>query len=181
MHLTASPVKQLAVQHGLPVLQPTTLKTEEAQQAIAQLDRDIQRERPRDLDRECLTCRNDLQGWEECDARLLGDRRPRVGQWPQGDPGSRMSLLLFRVDDRLIHGQVVIGWGRPLGIDFIVLVDDAVRASAWEQDLYRMGVPPEIEVIFASREEAARDFAQWSASSRRGPGSRATRRRSRPP
>ena len=79
-----------------------------------------------------------------------------------------MSLLLFRVDDRLIHGQVVIGWGRPLGIDFIVLVDDAVRASAWEQDLYRMGVPPEIEVIFASREEAARDFAQWSASSRRG-------------
>jgi len=79
-----------------------------------------------------------------------------------------MSLLLFRVDDRLIHGQVVIGWGRPLGIDFIVLVDDAVRESSWEQDLYRMGVPPEIEVIFASREETARDFEQWSSSPRRG-------------
>jgi mannose/fructose/N-acetylgalactosamine-specific phosphotransferase system component IIB len=79
-----------------------------------------------------------------------------------------MSLLLFRVDDRLIHGQVVIGWGRPLGIDFIVLVDDAVRESSWEQDIYRMGVPPEIEVIFANREEAARDFMQWSGSPRRG-------------
>lgn len=79
-----------------------------------------------------------------------------------------MSLLLFRVDDRLIHGQVVIGWARPLGADFIVLVDDAVRESSWEQDLYRMGVPPEIEVIFANREEAARDFGQWSSTPRRG-------------
>ncbi len=41
MHLTASPVKQLALQHGLPVLQPTTLKTEEAQQLIAALDADV--------------------------------------------------------------------------------------------------------------------------------------------
>jgi PTS system mannose-specific IIB component/fructoselysine and glucoselysine-specific PTS system IIB component len=31
-----------------------------------------------------------------------------------------------------------------------------------------MGVPPEIEVIFASREETVRDFDQWSASPRRG-------------
>lgn len=41
MHLTASPVKQLALQHGLQVLQPTTLKTEEAQQSIAALDADV--------------------------------------------------------------------------------------------------------------------------------------------
>jgi len=31
-----------------------------------------------------------------------------------------MPILLSRVDDRLIHGQVVVGWGRPLGIDLIV-------------------------------------------------------------
>ncbi|MEA2713741.1 MAG: system sorbose subfamily component, partial [Gemmatimonadales bacterium] len=31
-----------------------------------------------------------------------------------------MSIVLCRVDDRLIHGQVVIGWGRALGIDLIV-------------------------------------------------------------
>ena len=79
-----------------------------------------------------------------------------------------MSLVLFRVDDRLIHGQVIIGWCRPLGADFIVLVDDAVRESAWEQDLYRMAVPPEIEVVFASREEARRNFAEWASSPRRG-------------
>jgi methionyl-tRNA formyltransferase len=41
MQLTASPVKQLALQHGLPVQQPITLKTVEAQQAIAQLNADV--------------------------------------------------------------------------------------------------------------------------------------------
>lgn len=41
MHLTASPVKQLALQHDLPVLQPATLKTEDAQKTIARLDADV--------------------------------------------------------------------------------------------------------------------------------------------
>ncbi len=66
-----------------------------------------------------------------------------------------MSLLLHRIDDRLIHGQVVVGWGQPLGLRFIVLVDDDVAASDWEQELYRMGVPPDVEVYF----HAVRDMA----------------------
>lgn len=41
MQLTASPVKQFALQHGLRVLQPATLRTEDSQQAIAQLDADV--------------------------------------------------------------------------------------------------------------------------------------------
>ncbi|MBY0576574.1 MAG: methionyl-tRNA formyltransferase [Gallionellaceae bacterium] len=41
MQLTASPVKQLALQHGLPVLQPATLKTEEARHSIAVLQADV--------------------------------------------------------------------------------------------------------------------------------------------
>lgn len=41
MQLTASPVKELALQHDVPVLQPSTLKTEEAQQAIAALGADV--------------------------------------------------------------------------------------------------------------------------------------------
>jgi len=65
-----------------------------------------------------------------------------------------MSIALYRIDDRLIHGQVVVGWGKPLNVAFIVLVDDAVRASTWEQELYRMGVPAGIEVVFASTAEA---------------------------
>jgi PTS system mannose-specific IIB component/fructoselysine and glucoselysine-specific PTS system IIB component len=79
-----------------------------------------------------------------------------------------MSLRLCRIDDRLIHGQVVVGWGQPLGVTFIVLVDDEVRASAWEQDLYRMGVPPDIEVVFASTDEAVAKLPGWQADPRVG-------------
>lgn len=79
-----------------------------------------------------------------------------------------MALVLCRVDDRLVHGQVVIGWGRPLSARFIVLVDDGVRASAWEQDLYRMAVPEGIDVVFASTAEAVDSLAGWAADPRPG-------------
>jgi len=79
-----------------------------------------------------------------------------------------MSIELFRIDDRLIHGQVVIGWGRPLGIDLIVLVDDQVAASDWEQDLYRMAVSPEIEVKFVTVANATNQMSEWQANGRRG-------------
>ncbi len=74
-----------------------------------------------------------------------------------------MAVVLFRVDDRLIHGQVVIGWGRPLGVDRIVLVDDGVSTSPWEQDLYRMAVSPEIDVRFVTISEAAARVPEWQA------------------
>ena len=70
-----------------------------------------------------------------------------------------MPIQLFRIDDRLIHGQVVVGWGQPMGLAFVVLVDDEVAASEWEQELYRMGVPPEMDAVFASVEEAAYEEA----------------------
>jgi PTS system mannose-specific IIB component/fructoselysine and glucoselysine-specific PTS system IIB component len=66
-----------------------------------------------------------------------------------------VTLVLNRTDDRLIHGQVVVGWGQPLDVRFIVLVDDLVAASDWEKELYRMGVPPEMEVRFHSAADAA--------------------------
>ena len=79
-----------------------------------------------------------------------------------------MGIELFRIDDRLIHGQVVVGWGQPLDIGFIVLVDDDVAASDWEQELYRMGVPPEMEVFFESVESAAARLGQYRAVKRPG-------------
>jgi PTS system mannose-specific IIB component/fructoselysine and glucoselysine-specific PTS system IIB component len=66
-----------------------------------------------------------------------------------------MPIALYRIDDRLIHGQVVVGWGQPLDLQVLVLVDDEVATSDWEQELYRMGVPPEMTVHFFSADDAA--------------------------
>lgn len=75
-----------------------------------------------------------------------------------------MSLALVRVDDRLLHGQVVVGWGRALGVDRVVLVDDAIATTAWEQDLYRYGVPDRMSVEFLTVGQAAAGLGAWRAS-----------------
>lgn len=79
-----------------------------------------------------------------------------------------MALEHFRIDDRLIHGQVVVGWGQPCGLGFLVLVDDAVVDSEWEQELYRMGVPPEMDLYFDSVESAAQRMPAYRADRRAG-------------
>jgi PTS system mannose-specific IIB component/fructoselysine and glucoselysine-specific PTS system IIB component len=56
-----------------------------------------------------------------------------------------MAITLYRIDDRLIHGQVVVGW-----------------------DLYRMGVPPEMEIVFADVATAIKDHDGYVSDSRRG-------------
>ena len=79
-----------------------------------------------------------------------------------------MALELYRIDDRLIHGQVVVGWGQPLDLGFIVLVDDEVASSDWEQELYRMGVPPDMDVYFDGVEAAATNLERYQDDDRRG-------------
>jgi mannose/fructose/N-acetylgalactosamine-specific phosphotransferase system component IIB len=79
-----------------------------------------------------------------------------------------VTIVLHRIDDRLIHGQVVVGWGQPLDIGFIVLVDDEVASSSWEQDLYRMGVPPEMELYFHDVVGAVQNLATYRADPRPG-------------
>lgn len=77
-----------------------------------------------------------------------------------------MAIELYRIDDRLIHGQVIVGWGQPMGLGFLVLVDDEVARSEWEQELYRMGVPPELDVFFASVSEATVKLDEWNRDKR---------------
>jgi PTS system mannose-specific IIB component/fructoselysine and glucoselysine-specific PTS system IIB component len=79
-----------------------------------------------------------------------------------------VSLVLYRIDDRLIHGQVVVGWGQPLDIRFIVLVDDEVARSDWEQELYRMGTPPEMDVYFHPLADVATALEKYKEDDRAG-------------
>jgi mannose/fructose/N-acetylgalactosamine-specific phosphotransferase system component IIB len=79
-----------------------------------------------------------------------------------------VTLVLNRIDDRLIHGQVVVGWGQPLDVRFILLVDDSVAASEWEQELYRMGAPPEMDVYFLNVSAAVDELPRYRADSRHG-------------
>src|SRR5262249_28448734 len=60
------------------------------------------------------------------------------------------------------------GWGQPLEIQFIALVDDQIAEADWEQELYRAGVPPAIELYFDSVESGVRRLPDYLADARRG-------------
>jgi len=78
-----------------------------------------------------------------------------------------MAIALFRVDERLIHGQVVVGWGTLLHPQLIVVVDDELAQSPWEQELYCLGLPPQLAARFASVAEASRALPDWQAAATR--------------
>lgn len=71
-----------------------------------------------------------------------------------------MPIVLYRIDERLIHGQVVLGWGSQLRPERFLVVDDELAASAWEKDLYELGAAG-AEVVFASVAEARDLLAEW--------------------
>ncbi|NCQ36333.1 PTS sugar transporter subunit IIB, partial [bacterium] len=52
-----------------------------------------------------------------------------------------MTVVLARVDDRLIHGQVTVGWCQHLHPDHLVLADNAVAADPWQSRVYASSVP----------------------------------------
>ncbi len=52
----------------------------------------------------------------------------------------------MRIDDRLIHGQVVTIWVKALRANRIVIVDDNVAADSFMQDVMRLAAPPGIAV-----------------------------------
>jgi PTS system mannose-specific IIB component/fructoselysine and glucoselysine-specific PTS system IIB component len=78
-----------------------------------------------------------------------------------------MAILLYRVDERLIHGQVVVGWGNELHPDRILVVDDELAASEWEQELYALGLPSEITPHFETVESAREHLAEWESDGSR--------------
>ena len=67
-----------------------------------------------------------------------------------------MSLVLARIDERLIHGQVSIGWVPVLDVDHILVADDEIASDDWERDMVISAAPPEVTVDVLTVAEAAR-------------------------
>jgi len=74
-----------------------------------------------------------------------------------------MSWVLHRVDDRLIHGQVVIAWGHRLSPRRIWVADDASAANAWEREQLRSAAP-DVDVRVVTVADAAAAHAGEAAS-----------------
>ena len=74
-----------------------------------------------------------------------------------------MSWSLHRIDDRLIHGQVLIAWGQRLRPARLWVVDEAASGNDWERDLLRSSAPDhDVRVVDVA--EAAAGYAEESAA-----------------
>lgn len=63
-------------------------------------------------------------------------------------------IQLFRIDFRLIHGQVITKWIKQVPANRIVIVDETLANDDFMADIYRMAAPPDIKVEVYSRQAA---------------------------
>ncbi len=68
-----------------------------------------------------------------------------------------MDCVLVRIDNRLVHGQIIEAWIPFLKASRIVVVDDDVASDFFRVTVIKMAVPSEVEVIIQSVEEFVRD------------------------
>lgn len=73
-----------------------------------------------------------------------------------------MPLVLIRIDDRLIHGQVVVGWGKYLHPEWILLCSDEVANSEWQRNIYLLAVSGDIKASVFTVKETIEYYHQGS-------------------
>jgi len=67
----------------------------------------------------------------------------------------RLVFPLVRVDDRLLHGQVIVGWGQTLQLCPVLLVSDRVSRDRAMSQTFRQIIPEEQKGDVISLTEAA--------------------------
>jgi mannose/fructose/N-acetylgalactosamine-specific phosphotransferase system component IIB len=74
-----------------------------------------------------------------------------------------VALALIRVDDRLLHGQVAVGWADALGTKLIVVANDEVAGDDLLRRLYAGAGPPGVGVSVLPLKEIAQQIEGMAA------------------
>jgi D-glucosaminate-specific PTS system IIB component len=69
-----------------------------------------------------------------------------------------MNKARYRVDSRLIHGQVIARWAIKDSIKRIIIVDDDLAADEFMKDIYMMAAPQGISVDVFTVNEAFENY-----------------------
>lgn len=66
-----------------------------------------------------------------------------------------MSIVLARIDSRLVHGQVLEAWVPYVNADCIVVANNAVAGETFQRMVMQAAVPSSIKLIIGTLEETA--------------------------
>lgn len=72
-----------------------------------------------------------------------------------------MNISLVRIDDRLIHGQILEAWLPFIKASCIMVADDNLANDFFRKSVIRMAVPSDIEVIVNSIEEFIKNCSHY--------------------
>ena len=65
-------------------------------------------------------------------------------------------ITTLRVDERLIHGQVVTNWIRFLGLTNLIVANDAAAQDELQKGVLKMACPPGVKCMVATVDKAIR-------------------------
>ncbi|MBI5630476.1 MAG: PTS sugar transporter subunit IIB [Elusimicrobia bacterium] len=65
-------------------------------------------------------------------------------------------MVFIRIDDRLVHGQVVEGWVPHLRADLVLVASDAAASDETQSLLMRLALPEGVELLVLPLGEASR-------------------------
>lgn len=65
-----------------------------------------------------------------------------------------MNITVFRIDERLIHGQIVTAWLQYADAKQIIVVDDSAAKNALREKLLRMATPKDIKLQVLTVDDA---------------------------
>lgn len=74
--------------------------------------------------------------------------------------GIRLGKIYVRIDDRLIHGQIIAAWGSHLNIGRIIGIDDKTAKNPMLKQIMTMSVPKKYQSDVLSKEEAKGIFTE---------------------
>jgi mannose/fructose/N-acetylgalactosamine-specific phosphotransferase system component IIB len=66
-----------------------------------------------------------------------------------------MSIVLARIDSRLVHGQVLEAWVPYVNADCIVVANDVVAGTSFQRMVMQAAVPSSVKLIIGTLEETA--------------------------
>jgi len=64
-----------------------------------------------------------------------------------------MKISMIRIDERLIHGQVVMGWARTSSANLILVANDLVAKDPFQKKLMMMAAPVGVTIEIYSVDE----------------------------
>lgn len=67
------------------------------------------------------------------------------------------NIVLARIDDRLIHGQVITAWIKTIKAQSILIIDEGLSNNTMMQRIYKASAPTNIELVIKTPAEAV----QW--------------------